>query len=198
MTGERGVHVSFDAAILESFESTTPLAQWTNQLDGRWTLVPADTQTVEIIDDESLRPAMEEAVSIQYVSVTRSGAEKHLSVNLNCNHPPVPLAFETAARDPATGREWKLSSFTAGTDHATSAMPAAEIDGFNLTTIDLILRPSERVARNTTTITRMWNGELVFKGLVEGRPTTRITAATPASAPRSPRSPSPGTQSAPR
>ena len=39
------------------------------------------------------------------------------------------------------------------------------VEGFTARRIDLILRPSIEAARNTIDVTRMWNGEVVLKGL---------------------------------
>ena len=65
---ERTARVSVDLAVLPETpgtddDKTEPLARWRQDLEGGWTLVDDEAQTVQVIEDESLRPAVEKALS---------------------------------------------------------------------------------------------------------------------------------------
>ena len=163
---ERDVRVSIELSVVEgSNEKSPPLATWKHDMHGKWALVAADANTVERIEDESLRPAVEQALSAPRVIHQRWSGQESLRVDLRCDKSPVPLSYEAFARDPRSGKEWKLSTATFSGGGTIHSGVGGSVKGFDAKQIDLLLRPSEEAARNTTAITRMWTGEVVIKGL---------------------------------
>ncbi|MEO6437140.1 MAG: hypothetical protein ABIP55_15465 [Tepidisphaeraceae bacterium] len=167
--GEREAHLDVAASILEGRDDAEPLVKWKQGLDAKWTLVAADAETVKIVDDESLRPAVERALTIRSAILQRWDRRVYLRVDIRCDNPPIPLAYEAFARDPTTGREWKLSTTTLNVNTMTGSGVSGPVIGFTGSRIDIIFRPSLKAAHGTTWATRVWNGEVVLKN----QPVTR-------------------------
>jgi len=95
--------------------------------------------------------------SLQY----QSADFEYLSLNLQVDNPPLPLAYDIFMRLPG-GKEEKLAgiTLTGSTGYGTGGHPKKHVTAQK---VDLVFRPSVELARNTVTMTRMWNGEVILK-----------------------------------
>ena len=141
-------------------------------------LLPREQPAVELVRDSAQRAAMEGALAIggqgnRCVHVGPSGAW----LDIDCNDPPVGLAFDLSARDPR-GNEWPMQSVSIAA-HArgwwTGRVAARDLKGFNADRIDVMLRPNPAVAVNTVDVLQIWDVPIVFKdvAVVWDKATTR-------------------------
>jgi hypothetical protein len=161
--GPRTTAFDIEIEIRETRGENQPvLAKWTERMTAPLELVSADAKTVEIIDDPSLRPAMEKALSVRSVGYRRND-QNHISLEVDIKNPPAPIAYKLFIRTPE-GREESMSSINAAgsTGWYTGGWTKQRITS---PTVDVIFRPSAEVARNTVGMTRMWNGEIVIKNV---------------------------------
>lgn len=126
-------------------------------------VVPADQSPFERVTDESLRPDVENVVHVRDARVMGS----MITVQIDCKSPPVPLAFSAFARD--GDREWLLGEVAVAADprlwRPLSQLRAMMNGGETLRgeTIDIVLRPDEKVAANLPGIDKYWGKEVVIK-----------------------------------
>jgi len=168
--GVRTINVNEDIEIRQtSDDRTPPLAKWTEHLTGKWELVPADAQTVEIINDPSKQHAVEQSVTTCQLRYFDNG--DYLNININFNNLPVPVAWDIYVR--ADGREQKLSSIYV--NGGNSGWGTGGTVKTKANKVDLIFRPSLKAAVESATMTKMWNGGITIKDVPIQRPTTSPT-----------------------
>ena len=178
--GPRAVTLDANIEIREGFDQSKPIiAKWTDHLSANWELVPADADTVEIINDPSRQAAVEKSVTINQLEYHDS-LHDYLNLNINFNTPGVPLAYDIYIR--ADGHEQKLSSITVSGNGSEGWGTSGEMK-IQADKADVILRPNPEVARNSVNMTKLWNGEVTIKDVPIKRPAT-LPATTPASASR--------------
>jgi len=148
------------------YTTTADLFSQTIQLRANVEVLPRGTQTVEPASDESLRPAMEAALSLAYCSARRSGSARTMIRGLfNFDAPPMDFAFDVFVR--SGDREWPVGQFDSEREYpwGFSGAFGGRVDGVLGDQVDVILRPSQAAARQTLRITRIWNGEIVFENV---------------------------------
>ncbi len=151
---------------MNSYTTTADLFSQTIQLRANVEVLPRGTQTVELVSDESLRTAMEAALSLSYCKVQRSGLpQKMISGLFNFDATPMDFAFDVFLR--SGEREWPVGQIDSEREHRWDFSGAfrGRIDGVSGDQVDVILRPSQAAARQTLRITRIWNGEIVFENV---------------------------------
>jgi predicted nucleic acid-binding Zn ribbon protein len=163
--------------VREGWEDKSPvLAEWDEQMTATWELVEADAETVELIEDESHRAAVEKGTTIQSLKMKSSTHGDHVSLNMAFNAIPIPLAHDVVLRA-VDGREWKLSSITLlpGNMGYGTGGQAKDLD---VDTVDVIFRPSPAAARNTVHVNGVWNHEFVIPKVTVERPAPSTQPAT--------------------
>jgi hypothetical protein len=109
---------------------------------------------------------------------TGNSSSASLNVNVNVTAAPVDIAFDVFLRD-ATGKEWPVGGINfhkganAGYGTGTPYFPKPSPDK-----IDLIFRSSEAVARGTTDLTQIWQGEIVLPNVPIKKPASQPAAAS--------------------
>jgi hypothetical protein len=176
--GPRELRLEFEAEVHEGSYQSAAVAKWTQQIAGKWELVPADARTVELFDDPSLRQHVEQAISVARLYRSKVTSE-YLSIDVMATNLRVPLACDVYVR--AGGRETKFAGLSfsgkgVGNSGYGTGGRADNLGG--ATKVDVIFRPSIDVARGTPDITRIWNGEIVVKDVPVEDPdvTTRSSA----------------------
>lgn len=175
-TGPRTVSLNPKVEIREGWAEDKPIiAEWTEHLSTTWSLVPADTVTVEIIDDPTQQSAIEKSIKVTSLTYTPGGRD-YLNLNIQFIGLPVPVAFDVFAR--ADGQEKKLSSIYVKNSGSSGWGTGGEFKT-QAKAADFILRSNINVARRTVDMTRMWKGEVTIKNIPIQRPATN-PAAPPA------------------
>jgi hypothetical protein len=162
--GEQEISISGAIAIHDADAPGKPLIT-TRPIDvhGRWTLVPADKETVKIIRDPAAADAMRKAIRVQAMKQDAAGVCTLMVVFASSL--PHPVAFEVSLR--AQGREWKMSDVNAASAvHYGCAGSAPELKADHA---DVVLRSSLRVARETLSLTSIWDGEIVIPNVAIDR-----------------------------
>ena len=148
------------------YTTTADLFSQTIRLQANVEVLPRGTQTVERVSDESLRPAMEAALSLRYCRARRRGsAPTMISGLFDFDAPPMDFAFDVFVR--SGEREWPVGQIDSEREHPWDFSGAfgGRADGVSGDQVDVILRPSQAAARQTLRITRIWNGEIVFENV---------------------------------
>ena len=177
--GAREATLRSRLVVREGWEDESPtLAEWDEQMKATWELVDADAETVELIEDESHRPAVEKGTTIRALEIKPYPSGDHVSLDIEFKSIPVPLAHDVVLRA-VDGREWKLSSITLlpGNMGYGTGGQAKDLD---VETVDVMFRPSPAAARNTVHIHGVWNHEFVVPNITVERP---APATQPATAP---------------
>ncbi|MGB7158288.1 MAG: hypothetical protein WBD40_09500 [Tepidisphaeraceae bacterium] len=173
--GKRTTTIKLTTDLLENWE--TPILEWTRDLPADWELVAKDEQTVEIVTDDSpeIRKQIENALLINRLEVPAdliSSSGVYVSIKCQVGALPVPLAHEIYLR--SGEREWKLATIaTTGGSRVGDGEHFAGEQKFDAQRVDIIFRPSPKVAYDTISITRMWNGEIVVPDVAVNWSTTR-------------------------
>jgi hypothetical protein len=146
--------------------SANPLAEWETTERDRVEVLSRDAELIKRIRDETLRPAMETALSVSRVAVSGEGAATRCTGRIQIKNPPAPMAFDVIVRD-QTGREWKVGVVTvkAGAQLTHSTSFAADTPGLAGGPVDVIFRSSLDAAMRTVFIKEMWEGEIVVKAV---------------------------------
>ncbi len=168
-------------------EDKPPLAEWEEDFKATWELVAADAETVNLIDDESHRAAVEQGTRITFLGTRASEDPKYLSLKMDFTGIPVALAHDVLLREPG-GRERRLTSITlrpGNMGYSTGGIA----EGLEADRVDVIFRPDPHGARHTVDVTELWNHEFVIKNVAVQRPPPATKPATkpnnkPAAAPR--------------
>ena len=151
---------------MTGYTTTADLFSQTIRLQANVEVLPRGTQTVERVSDESLRPAMEAALSLRYCNAQRSEfARTTIRGLFNFDAPPMDFAFDVFVR--SGEREWPVGQIDSESEHPWDFSGAfgGRVDGVSGDQVDVILRPSQAAARQTLRITRIWNGEIVFENV---------------------------------
>ena len=150
-------------------EKTPPLHEFT--INARTTLHVVDdaAQSIKLIDDPAREQAMSNSVSAKYLPPDPRRPASQLEFRIEFTAPPEGVAAEVIIRwtgedgraheRPASGvhiAKGKTTSWHASTERPRD-LPQT------VTNVDLILRPSQKVARETIDVTEMWNREIVIK-----------------------------------
>jgi hypothetical protein len=146
--------------------ASTPLATRTDVLAATVQLVP-DRDTVELVSDATLRAKVQEGLLLlDGSSLTARRAVyangQRIYFEFEAAGPPVGLAFDVFIRDSA-GREWQVGSIDFAPGKTGTSIVSGKVPGFAASVVDVVLRSSARAARETTYLTRIWDGELVFE-----------------------------------
>jgi hypothetical protein len=169
--GDYTMTLSLDLSIADA--PTHVVVNRTLTLTAPVQLMPASQPTVTLIDDPSLKPALEKSLKIVRAHLT----DDHLNVNLAFDNPTVGVGFDVFARHGE--REDKLSDLSVP---AGSGSYGRNVNGrvprLKGQTIDLIFRPSIAAATETTNTFAIWNGELVLQDVKVTRQTPASTRAT--------------------
>jgi hypothetical protein len=116
-----------------------------------------------VIDDPTLYEAIRSKIR-PYGFMIRAGESDLLRGELGCYSPSVDLAFDVIGR--LNGREISLGSISFAKGNFADFSVAAEIgSGKSLlqpVKIDIILRSSEKVARETVNMREMWKGQIEY------------------------------------
>jgi hypothetical protein len=167
--GIQPVIAQLDMQLLLSVKNPeTPIAHSNETLaDQSVTLLPADQETVTVRHDDSLRPAIEQAIKVLHIS--RNGT--NLNFTVDTTNVPIRLSYEVVIRT-AAGREFKAGSLTrtAGAAMHSFGMYAADAsavrDGDH---VDVVLRPSTQPTVRSTDVTEVSDGEVVIMDVPVGR-----------------------------
>jgi hypothetical protein len=156
---------------------------WPNSLDPDKARHDQMTVHVRVVEDgeddiEMVEPSEEmderlhTAVMPQMVWVQNVGFQSMVSVSFTTADVPVDLACDVFLR--YDGAEHRLGTMTTGrpggTDmnatywgQADAISVSGQVKAFKARTVDLILRPDSKVARQTVDVTSIYAGELVYK-----------------------------------
>jgi hypothetical protein len=170
--GPREVILRSRLVVREGWDEEKPvLAEWEEEYKATWELVEADAGTVELIDDESYRAAVEKGTTIKFLGSRPQSRDGDMDLEMNFKSIPVPLAHEVLLRRPSDGHEWKLTMITlAGGDMGYST--GGQLEDFDADKVDVLFRPSPAAARDTVHVTQLWNHEFVVKGVAVQTPST--------------------------
>ena len=152
------------------FTTTAELYSQTIQLQANVEVLPRGTPTIDLASDESLRSAMEAALSLRYCRIRRGGFSTNMVSGLfDFDAAPMDFAFDVFVR--SGEREWRVGQINSEKEHLWdfSGSFGGSVDGLSGDQVDVILRPSQAAARQTLRITRIWNGEIVFENVPLGR-----------------------------
>jgi hypothetical protein len=146
----------------------TPLYEFTTTANTTLRVVDDAGQAIKLIDDPAKDPAMQKSVSARHVSADPSRPNA-LEFRITFDNPPESVAAQVVLRwttqdgqtqeHPASSvyiAKGKTTSWHASTDRPTSWPPPGA-------KVDIILSPSQKVARETIDLTEMWNREIVIK-----------------------------------
>lgn len=136
-------------------------------------VVPAGTQLVALVADESMRGRIEPMVEIANFRVTNHAGRLFSdgAVRLE-GRPPMPLSFDVFIRAGGEGgREWHVATLAMNArDGGTATGMFNHLDGLDpaATTVDVVLRPNAEAAVREPLIDRIWDGELILRDLPVG------------------------------
>ena len=174
--GPRTVKLDAPLEIREGWDKDKfpAVAKWTEHLSTTWNLVPADTQTIEIIDDPSLAAAIQKSIRIDTLEYTaRDPGRISFQVTFD-NTLPVPVAFDVFIR--AGEKEHKITSiYVQSGNNGWGTSGDFQTDA---PTADLIFRSNRDVANNSVSMTKMWKGEVTLKNVPIKRPPSASQPAT--------------------
>jgi hypothetical protein len=163
------------------------LAHWEEEFVVRATVAaapdPKPASHIELAPDESLRERMQDAIQIRNLRIEGPGSAVGLSGSGSTfiAHPPADAAFEILWRIGNPDLPGGFHEASMGTMSMTAGMLGSAIFGRLLPeafvasppdTVDVVLRPSTAAAAKEGRITRIWNGEIVYRDV----PVTRSTA----------------------
>jgi hypothetical protein len=186
------IHLTLN--VFENFQARAKGAAATRELDLQipWTLMPADATPIRIIEDPSLRPAMEKAITVRRLSMHGSPAANNGNLEFTFHPAPVSMAYRIFVR--SGEREWQVGSIAQPAGRSLNMTTSGDIDGLEADSIDVVLRPDVEVALDSVELTEFWNGEIVVKGVPVIYPDARLRAqssspAPPGTSPASPGAP---------
>jgi hypothetical protein len=131
-------------------------------LDTTWDLVPADAPTITPIEDASVKAAVEKSITINRIDV-RANNPNSISMSLNFNNSPVPLACKIILR--SGEREWDAGHIYVQKNINSGWGTGNEVKNFDAKTVDVILRPDPRTALDTIDMHEYWTGEAIIKNV---------------------------------
>jgi hypothetical protein len=168
----------------------TPLGKRTTTITLPLEIVPADAETVKVVKDPALREAVEKSLVISSWHFSSSKQEpvvfieddKQVTFSIQANNSTISLAYDVYLKTPQ--REWKMgtASFPKGKtggwglNEDVKDMPGFAPD--RMERVDIVLRPSVKVALNTIDILEMWDGEVTFHDVPVQRVMSSEKAAT--------------------
>ena len=150
---------------------------WEEQVEVPLTILPADAKDIELVVDPKLRAQLVAAIQpgmvprengpmrgVRITSFEPPDLYALWDIHVLRFPPPIDLAFEAYLRD-GQGNEAPLGELTfsrngSGQSDANSTTALRKIQGDRA---DIVLRPSEGVARRTPHLTRIWGEEIVLK-----------------------------------
>ena len=153
---------------------------WTKQvLTAPFDLLPADSPAVEIVRDESLRPAIEKSLVVTDVEFTN----QNINFMVEARAMPIDVAFDVIIV--ADGAERHVAQFAVAAQSMNVSMAhsmSLRAPNFTGSSIDVIFRPSVAAAKGTIDVLGIWDGEIVRRGVPVQRvpppATSPATAAT--------------------
>jgi len=140
--------------------------EWTERFTQSIEVVSRNAPLIEFVTDPELARQVRDSLSIQKMSIRSStpGEEGPLTSSgaVQFKNPPIDMAFEVI---------WVVGDqeFVAGQVSMTAGEKThsygiwGEVGGFDADVVDVILRPSARVAMQTTEVDRIWGGEVRFE-----------------------------------
>jgi hypothetical protein len=112
-----------------------------------------------LLNDPKLSAAMRAA--IQPANLRFSSKTRTLGCNINVNGVPANVAFEVLVR--FAGHEKSIGSLHCQASSGTTSFGLnGQLDQEPPGSVDLILRSSQAVARQSVDLTQIWSGELVY------------------------------------
>jgi hypothetical protein len=179
--GPHTTHVEMTQAF---FLAQTPAGSqpmfWTKQkISAPFEILPSEPSTVEVVRDESLRPAIENAISIEGAQYQRwnKGA---IGFSVDATNLPVDVAFDVYVR--FGGAEHRVTHFARQAQPANSTSShhmSVVVPKFTGGTVDILFKPSVAAAKRTIDVFGVWDGVIVKRDVpVKGR--TAATATTTA------------------
>jgi hypothetical protein len=168
--GERVLRLRLKVDVYDHWTNglSPAVASKTVDLQAPWKLVPADAPTVKAINDPSVRDAVANGIDVSRIEVRDNGGD-YASARISLNTPPVPLAYKVIIRA-ADGKEWPVCGIYVQKGGKTSWSTGASVKGLVGNKVDVIFRPDERVALETTEMREYYNEEIVLKGVAVLRP----------------------------
>jgi hypothetical protein len=136
------------------------------------------TLNVRLVEDDPIEriastPEMDErlanSVLVSQASASRSMLTTHAWVQLTFTNAPTDFAYEVTLRQGE--REWDFGELTTGRlasqmtswGQTDSAFLQGETKGLTTGAVELVLTPSEAVARRTIDLSSMYDGEIVIE-----------------------------------
>lgn len=152
----------------ENRMQATLLHEKTVPLSAEFEVVPSLSNRIQKITDPAQRQPVENCMVPADFRFRRDKQGTDLSGSLKVTSPPVSLAFQVAFR--INGKEYPASSISVPRGSSTSwsvgkwwhEKEMADAPD-SVSTVDIILRGSEEVARNTVELSEFWGGEIVYK-----------------------------------
>jgi hypothetical protein len=123
---------------------------------------------VEIVEDESVRAAVEAAIAAADCSVYGDPSTGLMANGMiNAKSPPTSLAYDVYWRTLDGSKEWKVGSvsFTAGSGSVNHGYGGALPKDFNESRIDIVLHPSTRAGSETIEIVKILGGDVTLRNV---------------------------------
>jgi hypothetical protein len=148
----------------------TPLHQLDLPVSAEVEVLPAaPPDYIRRIRDDDLGPRLRAAITADYfwyLTINDPGGD--VSGELKVKNAPVAIAFDVFAR--VGGGLYPMGSFALGKGRSESFIVRTDAPAVTAATeIDLVLRTSEKAARQTLNQFEAWDGELVFPGVTVRR-----------------------------
>ena len=168
------------------------IATTTLRLTAPFELLPASSPSVAVIEDESIRAAMERAIVGQTsASVNAMLGPRRVEVVLNCHGAPRGIGYQVYAIVDGHEQQVRFIACEGGTSnrwHMSFDMPdnMKTVDA-----IDLLYKPSVEAAARTTDVFEIWGGTILHERIpvTPGVSTPPPPPPRPPPAPRMPRRP---------
>jgi len=161
--GEQVISVRWTISVIDSESPDESVLTVTGVKQDKFTALPADTATIELIDDPSLEDDMRAAIEARPLRVRRDDdgrlrARSHLVFH----GLPVGVAADLFIR--AQGREWRLGGVARDPSNVNSGSWIWNYTpGLAADSVDLVLRPNRDSALWSYRMRRMWNREIVIE-----------------------------------
>ena len=170
--GEHSLVLRAQFSLLRESDHAAPLAKWTLDLPLNVAVVPEGAELVVLRPDPRLEEEIRRSITIDLVNdrvrigtMTYSYGDSGGFIGIL--NPPVDVAFDVFGRFHGEERHLCTRYMKAGlvgmrsgvldpSNPVTDLFPSAE-------SIDIIFRANPRVAEQTTDITEIWDGEIVFE-----------------------------------
>ena len=132
-------------------------------LEADFEVVPVDPQyAIRLKSDPALKQGIQKAIVPQTLHLGEY-SKGHLETIYKIDKMPIDVAFEVFIR--VGGREYRVGTLTRKRGESTTLHTGGQIKAQPFTQCDLILRSSEKVARETLDMQEIWDGELIYENL---------------------------------